>query len=75
MATELNGNTLISIRDNNGNQAKVIPCNGCYGMVAVAPGHVSTANSTATPLGIDDVYTGTWEEVTTFGAKAVIVYE
>jgi hypothetical protein len=71
MATELNGNTLISIRDNNGNQVNVIPCNGCYGVVAVAPGHVSTANSTDVALLAEGVFTGVWEEVTNFGVLVI----
>jgi len=60
------GNGKVIITDGT-NDADVIPTNGHFGLVAIAPGHVSTDNSTSTPLGIDGVFTGEWEDITNFG--------
>jgi len=53
--------------------ADIIPVDGYNGLVAVAPGHVSTDNSTSTVLDVDEVYTGTWEDVTNFGVIVLTV--
>lgn len=68
-----NTNTYIktNITGSNGLSANVIPANGSNGLVAIAPGHVSTDNSTATPLDADAIFTGTFEEVTNFGVIVV----
>jgi len=53
--------------------ADVIATNGQNGLVAIAPGHVSTDNSTSVVLGADATYTGTYEDVTNFGVIIVTV--
>ena len=51
--------------------ADVIPTNGLKGVVAIAPGHISTDNSTSTPLSGDAVFTGTFEDITNFGVIVI----
>ena len=51
--------------------ADVIETNGFKGLVAVAPGHVSTDNSTNSTLTGDEVFTGEWEDVTNFGVIVI----
>ncbi len=55
----------------DGLKADVIPTDGHNGLVAIAPGHVSTINSTAAILAGDAVFTGDWEDVTNFGVIVV----
>ncbi len=56
----------------------VIPTDGHNGIVAIAPGHVSTVNSREhdpeTPLLADEVFTGEWEDITNFGVMVVSVF-
>ena len=55
----------------SGTPADVIPTNGHNGLVAIAPGHVSTINSSNTLLAGDAVFTGEWEDITNFGVIVV----
>ena len=55
------------------NLADVIATNGHFGVVALAPGHVSTDNSTATPLAGGGNFPGAWEDLTNFGVIVVTV--
>ena len=54
--------------------ADVISTNGSKGVVTISPGHVSTVNSTSTPLTAGSTYTGTFEDVTNFGIIVITVY-
>lgn len=49
----------------------VIPTDGYNGLVAIAPGHVSTDNSTVSTLDPDASFTGEWEDITNFGVIIV----
>jgi hypothetical protein len=51
--------------------ADVITCDGHNGLVTISPGHVSTDNSTSTPLSADGVFTGTSEDTLNFGVIIV----
>ena len=51
----------------------IISTNGFNGIVALAPGHVSTDNSTITPLVGDANFTGDWEEITNFGVIVISI--
>ncbi len=55
-------------------QAEVILADGQDGLVTVTPGHVSTDNSTSTPLGGGAVFTGTSEEVVNHGIIVVAIF-
>ncbi|UCF13177.1 MAG: hypothetical protein JSW06_02690 [Thermoplasmatales archaeon] len=66
------------ITDSDGDQADIIETNGHQGLVALAPGHVSTKNSTTNEISANilnpgAVYTGEWEDVTNFGVIVVTV--
>ena len=54
-------------------RADVIPANGNNGLVTISPGHVSTDNSTTTPLAGGAIFTGTWEDITNFGIVVITV--
>jgi sugar lactone lactonase YvrE len=62
-----------SLYGTGGTPVSVIPTNGHTGVVAVAPGHVSTDNSTADTLIADEKYVGEWEDVTNFGVIVITV--
>jgi hypothetical protein len=51
--------------------ADVIPVNGYNGLVATAPGHISTDNSTSDKLDANIAFTGEWEEITNFGVIVI----
>jgi hypothetical protein len=51
----------------------IIPSNGHEGQVVITPGHVSTDNSTTTPINADIVFTGNFEEIINFGVIVVSV--
>ena len=55
----------------NGLPADVIPTDGHNGLVAIAPGHVSTVNSTTATLGAGIAFTGDWEDITNFGVIVI----
>jgi len=61
------------ISDEDGDRADIIPTDGHKGIVAIAPGHVSTKNSTTTPLASGGVFTGEWEDITNFGIIVITV--
>ena len=65
----------VRVGDDSGNFADIIPTNGNNGIVAIAPGHVSTDNSVenADKLLADAVFTGEWEEITNFGVIVISV--
>jgi hypothetical protein len=72
---EVNDDNTINTKISDGTDtADVIPTNGHKGLVAIAPGHVSTVNSTTTILGNGGVFTGEWEEITNFGVIVVTVF-
>jgi len=66
------GNKTIII-DEDGDAADVIQTDDLNGLVTVTPGHVSTLNSTATPLDADAIYTGGWEDVTNYGIIVITI--
>jgi hypothetical protein len=49
----------------------IIPVDGYKGLVAVAPGHVSTDNSTTDLLLAGATFTGVWENITNFGVIVI----
>ena len=53
--------------------ADVIATDGHNGLVAIAPGHVSTDNSTVATLGGGASFTGDWEDITNFGVIVISV--
>jgi hypothetical protein len=55
----------------DGTPSDVIPTNGLNGLVTMTPGHISTDNSSTTPLLADGVFTGEWENITNFGVIVV----
>lgn len=61
------------LTDTGGDSADIIPTNGYNGLVAIAPGHVSTNNSSETELIADDSFDGDWEEITNFGVIVISV--
>ena len=65
------GTTLIE--GESGSIADVIPTNGHNGLVSIAPGHVSTDNSTTGTLGSSIAFTGEWEDITNFGVIVISV--
>ena len=73
----LDGNVIINnmsttIKDpDTGLEANVIVCDGHNALVSLAPGHVSTVNSTSTTLNSGATFTGTYEDVTNFGVIVV----
>jgi len=68
-ATELRKNFVCD--EVSGDCADIISTNGFNGLVALAPGHVSTDNSTTSNLGIDGVFEGEWEDITNFGVIVI----
>lgn len=56
----------------SGQSAAIVNCNGYYGMVSLSPGHISTNNSTETPLTAGSTFTGTSEEIVNFGVIQVM---
>lgn len=62
-----------SVYGSDGTQVDVIPTNGFNGIVAIAPGHVSTDNSTSDTLLADATFTGEWEDITNFGVIVISV--
>ena len=64
----------ILIDETTGTSANVISVNGSNGLVTIEPNHISTDNSTATPLGISGVFTGTSEDITNYAVMFVNVY-
>ncbi len=64
----------VMLIDETGNIiADFITTNGFNGLVAIAPGHVSSDNSTGSPLLADAVFTGEWELITNFGVIVLSV--
>lgn len=64
----------VKIEDgNSGLRADVFTSNGYNVLGATAPAHVSTDNSTSTPLDADATFTGEWEDITNFGVIQVVV--
>jgi len=61
----------MGIEGSDGSRADVIATNGHLGIVAIAPGHSSTKNSTEALLLADAVFTGDWEDITNFGVIIV----
>lgn len=72
-ANQTNASQKTQIVDGDGDIADVIAVNGNNGLVTLSPGHVSTANSTTTPLAGGAVFTGTAEDVTNFGVIQIMV--
>ena len=64
----------IIIKDSDGDEADVISNNGYNGLVTISTGHISTDNSTSTPLSGGATFTGTWEDISNFGVIVVTVY-
>ena len=64
---------LTGIVGSDGNTADIIATNGNYGIVALAPAHLSTVNSTHDVLDVDEVFTGTGEDVLNFGTIVITV--
>jgi len=62
------------VDESSGLSADVIAVNGHNGVVSMTPGHVSTDNSTSTPLGVGGVFTGDWEDITNVGVISLSVY-
>jgi len=65
---------VIKIIGDDGTIIDAIPVNSHNGLVTVSPAHISTDNSTTTPLTNAGVYTGTWEDITNFGIIIITVY-
>lgn len=64
-----------SVNDqSSGLSAEVIPTNGYNGLVTMTPGHISTSNSTNTPLLAGETFTGEWEDITNFGNMNIIIF-
>jgi hypothetical protein len=63
----------VIIGDTEGDTADIIPTNGNFGIVAIAPGHVSTSNSTTETLDPDEAFTGDWEDITNFGVIVISI--
>lgn len=71
---EQGGSVAVSIHDAISDEsADIISSNGNYAIAAIAPGHVSTDNSTTQTLGVDGMYTGNWEDITNFGVIVISV--
>lgn len=70
---QTNGSQKTQIVDGGGDVVDVVSANGYMGLVTVTPAHISTANSTSTPLAGGSTFTGTAEEVVNFGVIQVIV--
>jgi hypothetical protein len=51
--------------------ADFIDTNGYKGIVALAPGHVSTVNSTTDTLDPAEAFTGDWEDIVNFGVIVI----
>lgn len=70
------GRQQVEIVDAEGDGADVITTNGLKGIVAIAPGHVSTDNSREDQdlLVTDEVFTGEWENIVNFGVIVVSVF-
>jgi len=56
-----------------GKAVDVIKTNGYYGLVALAPGHISTINSTTDTLNAGLSFTGEWEDITNFGVIVISI--
>ena len=63
----------VSVTDGT-NAADIISTNGSYGLVVAQPNHISTDNSTTTPLGAGATFTGTAEDVTNYAIIFLNVY-
>lgn len=72
MVTRVNSKS--TIVDSDGDSVDVIAANGYNGVVTVSPGHVSTGNSSTTPLGIGETFTGDAEDILDYGGIGVMVY-
>lgn len=59
---------------NGTDEAGVISTNGSYGLVTIEPNHISTANSTTDLLDVDEVFTGTGEDITNYAIMFINVY-
>lgn len=69
--TILTDRTQKTIITDGTNDVDTIAINGNRALVALSPGHVSTDNSTSTPLTGDELYTGVWEIISNFGVVVV----
>jgi hypothetical protein len=54
--------------------ADIMSTNGSHGLVVIEPNHISTDNSTSTPLGISGTFTGTSEDITNYAVMFINVY-
>jgi hypothetical protein len=59
--------------EDTGKSPDIIQTNGYYGIVALAPGHISTINSTVEELNAGLSFTGEWEDITNFGVIVISV--
>lgn len=67
-------NTIGSVKITDGTDtADVIIADGYNGLVTVNPGHISTGNSSSTPLAGGATFTGSWEDSTNYGIVIVSV--
>lgn len=64
----------ILIDETTGISANVVAVNGQNGLVIIEPNHISTDNSTTTPLGIGATFTGTSEDITNYAVMFINVY-
>jgi hypothetical protein len=67
------GYTVQIYNKDTGKPVDVIQTNGYYGIVALAPGHISTINSTTNALNAGLSFTGEWEDITNFGVIVVSI--
>ena len=56
------------------NDADVLATNGSHGLVTIEPNHISTLNSTTTPLGIGEIFTGVSEDILNYAIMFINVY-
>jgi len=63
----------VIIKDSDGTEADVVPTNGFNGLIAFAPGHISTDNSSESTLVGDASFDGDWEVITNYGVIVISV--
>jgi len=73
VTVDMGANNDVRITDGT-DVADVVAVDGSNGLVVVCPSHVSTGNSTTTPLAGGATFTGAWEEVTNYGIITTSVY-
>lgn len=73
MMLAVRNDTLASLTDADGDYS-ALQVNGDGALYVRAAGHVSTVNSSSTPLGISGVFTGTAEEITHYSSVSVSVF-